>query len=56
MRQPREEYRGYRTAGIRFTEELSAELNKGREDSEHVFLAIYHMFDKAHIVMLTGEE
>jgi argininosuccinate lyase len=50
--QPSELYRGYRTAGVRFTEEMSADLQTSREASETAALAAYHMYDKAHLVGL----
>jgi argininosuccinate lyase len=49
------EYRGYRTAGIRLAEDLAPELRQGREEAERSALYAYHMFDKAHAVMLTEE-
>ena len=55
LKQPAESYHGYRTAGIRLTKELvghAAGIRSGmRED---VFPAA-HVFDKAHLVMLTEE-
>ena len=54
-KQSSETYRGYRTAGIRLTEELvphASSLRSGmRED---VFYAV-HAFDKAHLVMMAEE-
>lgn len=55
LQQPSESYHGYRTAGIRLTRELvghAAGIRSGmRED---VFPAV-HVFDQAHLVMLTEE-
>jgi argininosuccinate lyase len=51
--QPSDEYRGYRNAGIRFTEEMSPELQRDREEAESGSLAAYHMYDKAHVLALT---
>ncbi len=53
--QPSAEYRGYRTAGIRLTEEWAPELRGTRESTENAALYAYHMFDKAHVVMLAEE-
>jgi argininosuccinate lyase len=56
VRQQRsEDYRGYRTAGIRLTEDLAPELRQGREEAERAALYAYHAFDKAHVAMLTEE-
>lgn len=53
--QPSDQYRGYRTAGIRLSEDLAPELRQGREQAEQASLYAFHMFDKAHVVMLTEE-
>jgi argininosuccinate lyase len=56
MKQQRSaEYRGYRTAGIRLSEDLAPELRRERQQTERATLYAYHMFDKAHIIMLTEE-
>ncbi len=53
--QKQEEYRGFRRAGIRLTEELVPSLVSHRSDKTLPRLYAFHMFDKAHIVMLTEE-
>ncbi len=56
MRQQKQaEYRGFRTAGIRLTEELMPSLVSHRSDRMQPRLYAIHMFDKAHLVMLTEE-
>jgi argininosuccinate lyase len=47
------EYRGYRTAGIRLTEEILPSLLASETPSDT--LRVVHQFDKAHAVMLTEE-
>lgn len=54
-RQSSEAYRGYRTAGIRLTEELLPELAANSTEHIEETLPGIHRFDKAHIVMLTEE-
>jgi len=52
------EWRGYRTAGIRLSEEYAPELRSVRTDTESArddVLEGYHLFDKAHLVMLAEE-
>ncbi len=53
--QKQEEYRGFRTAGIRLTEELVPSLVSHRSDLIQPRLYTIHMFDKAHVTMLTEE-
>lgn len=48
------EYRGYRNAGIRLREELVPSLALQKERTEP-YLYAFHMFDKAHMVMLAEE-
>jgi len=48
-------YRGYRTAGIRLREELVPSLAMQKERVEP-YLYAFHMFDKAHMVMLAEED
>ncbi|MBT2475811.1 argininosuccinate lyase [Microbacterium sp. ISL-103] len=48
-------YRGFRTAGIRFTEDLLEDLEYHRTEKFSATLPGVHAFDKAHIVMLTEE-
>lgn len=56
MRQQKQtEYRGFRTAGIRLMEELVPNLVDHRSDRILPRLYTIHMFDKAHLVMLTEE-
>ncbi|MDB4444206.1 argininosuccinate lyase [bacterium] len=55
-KQKQEEYRGFRTAGIRLTEELLSDVVWGSSQYEASQLYAYHMFDKAHLVMLAEEE
>lgn len=54
-RQPYQSYRGFRTAGIRLTEEVLPELSPHRTELLEDMLWGIHAFDKAHIVMLTEE-
>ena len=54
-RQPSESYRGFRSAGIRLTEEMLPELQPHRTEPLEDLLMGIHQFDKAHIVMLTEE-
>ncbi len=56
-KQKSEEYRGYGKAGIRFTEERVPHV-KLRDSELEEFPTLYtsHMFDKAHLVMLTEED
>ncbi|MEK7214839.1 MAG: argininosuccinate lyase [Chloroflexota bacterium] len=56
MKQQRsDQYRGYRTAGIRLSEDLAPAHRLGREFGERASLYAFHMFDKAHLVMMTEE-
>ncbi|XNO40677.1 argininosuccinate lyase (plasmid) [Sinorhizobium meliloti] len=49
------QYRGYRNAGIRLREELVPSLALQKERTEP-YLYAFHMFDKAHMVMLAEED
>ncbi|MFC5834819.1 argininosuccinate lyase [Nonomuraea insulae] len=49
------EYRGFRTAGIRLTEEILPELESHRTEKLGDTLPAIHQFDKAHLVMLAEE-
>jgi len=49
------EYRGFRTAGIRLTEEILPELESHRTEKLGDTLPAIHRFDKAHLVMLAEE-
>lgn len=53
--QPSTEYRGFRTAGIRMTEELMDGLEFHRTEDLYDTLEAIHQFDKAHVVMLTEQ-
>lgn len=48
-------YRGYRTAGIRLTEEVQAGLEAPAVDTKRATTQAIHQFDKAHLVMLAEE-
>jgi argininosuccinate lyase len=54
-KQKQTEYRGYRTAGIRLSEELLPNIVGHSSQHEQPQLYTYHMFDKAHLVMLAEE-
>ena len=53
--QPAATYRGYRTAGIRLSEELLPHLADRPESLDEIMWSI-HAFDKAHLVMLAEEK
>jgi argininosuccinate lyase len=54
--QKQEEYKGYWTAGVRLTQEMAPSVmaHQSSDEVKHRLYAI-HMFDKAHLVMLTEE-
>ena len=54
-KQKQEEYKGYRTAGIRLMEPMLAGLPAFSEGQDEGALYPYHLFDKAHLVMLAEE-
>jgi argininosuccinate lyase len=54
-KQKSEEYRGYRRAGIRLTEEVLPNATGHRIERVQQTLYAAHLFDKAHLVMLTEE-
>jgi len=54
-KQKQEEYAGFRIAGIRLTEELLPDIVHGSSEHELPQLYAYHMFDKAHLVMMAEE-
>jgi argininosuccinate lyase len=57
MRQQKHtEYRGYREPGIRLMEPLAANLRSPRSQVLERRLYAYHLFDKAHLVMLVEEK
>lgn len=53
VQQATSDYRGYRTAGVRLTEEMIPSV--GAPDAAADVLEAVHQFDKAHVVMLTEE-
>lgn len=55
-KQPSGEYRGFRRAGIRLTEEPLPNLVAHRSDEGMEILPAVHAFDKAHLTMLAEEE
>lgn len=56
MRKQRsEEYRGFRTAGIRLSAEIAPGVESHRTEKVSAMLYAIHRFDKAHLVMLTEE-
>ncbi|MGH7057724.1 MAG: lyase family protein, partial [Acetobacteraceae bacterium] len=52
LKQKSSEYRGYRTAGIRLSEEMVPMLGKLYADRTRILQPAVHAFDKAHTVML----
>ena len=55
-KQKQEEYKGYRTAGIRLMEPMLEGLPSFAEEQDAAALYPYHLFDKAHLVMLAEEK
>ena len=55
-KQQSKEWRGFRTAGIRLTEEPAPGVESHRSEKVSAKLYAYHRFDKVHLVMLTEEE
>ena len=55
LKQPSPEYRGFRTAGIRLSEEMLPQLQKLAAGRSRPMLEALHAFDKAHAVMLVEE-
>ena len=55
-KQPHGEYQGYRTPGIRLMEPLLPGVSAFTEDTDPSALYPYHLFDKAHLVMLAEED
>lgn len=55
LKQSQESFRGFRTAGIRLSEELLPDVLE--HNTERVLVSLYavHQFDKAHLVMLAEE-
>jgi argininosuccinate lyase len=55
LKQPSPEYRGFRRAGIRLSEEMLPELGRLYAGRTRPMLYVMHAFDKAHAVMLVEE-
>ncbi len=55
LKQKSSEYRGYRTAGIRLSEEMLPQLGQLYGARTRAMLPAVHAFDKAHTVMLVEE-
>ncbi|MGH7388579.1 MAG: argininosuccinate lyase [Candidatus Rokuibacteriota bacterium] len=55
LKQPSKEYRGFRTAGIRLSEEMLPLLGTLYASRTRPMLQALHAFDKAHAVMLIEE-
>jgi argininosuccinate lyase len=55
LKQKASEYRGYRNAGIRLSEEMLPQLKHVYGSHMNDMLPAVHAFDKAHIVMLVEE-
>jgi len=54
-KQKSSEYRGFRTAGIRLSEDVLPDVEEHRSDRVLGTLYAVHQFDKAHLVMLAEE-
>ncbi len=54
-KQKASEYRGFRTAGIRLSEDVLPDVEEHRSDRVLKTLYAVHAFDKAHLVMLAEE-
>ena len=55
LKQKSSEYRGFRNAGIRLTEEMAPQLAQLYGSRIPILMPALHAFDKAHIVMLVEE-
>src|SRR5262245_59232894 len=55
LKQPSGEYRGFRTRGIRLSEDMLPELGRLSAGRTRPMLPALHAFDKAHAVMLCEE-
>jgi len=55
LKQPSSQYRGFRTPGIRLSEEMLPQLTKLYTGRTRPMLHVLHAFDKAHAVMLVEE-
>lgn len=54
-KQDHRQYRGFREPGIRMMEPIADSLDSHRSEPVKPKLYAYHLFDKAHLVMLTEE-
>ncbi len=54
-KQKSSEYPGFRTAGIRLSEDVLPDVEEHRSDRVLGTLYAVHQFDKAHLVMLAEE-
>ena len=55
LKQDHTTYKGYRGPGIRLTEPIAPSVNTHRSELVRSKLYAFHLFDKAHLVMLTEE-
>src|SRR5687767_13153957 len=55
LKQPSPQYRGFRTAGIRLSEEMLPLLGQLYHGRTQPMLGAMHAFDKAHCVMLVEQ-
>lgn len=55
LKQDHKTYRGFREPGIRMMEPIAPSLNSHRSELVQQKLYAFHLFDKAHLVMLTEE-
>ena len=55
LKQPSSEYKGFRTRGIRLSEDMLPELSRLYGARTQPMQGIMHAFDKAHTVMLVEE-
>lgn len=55
LKQQSQEYRGYRNAGIRLSEEMLPHLSKLYSGRTQIMLPAVHAFDQAHTIMLVEQ-
>src|ERR1019366_2590217 len=55
LKQNSKDYRGYRNAGIRLSEEMLPHLGKLYSERTTIMLPIVHEFDQAHTIMLVEQ-
>ncbi|MBW2610095.1 MAG: hypothetical protein JRC68_07100 [Deltaproteobacteria bacterium] len=55
-KQKSEKYTGHRKTGILLTEDILPDMKALSSEQEQLVLYAYHMFDKAHLVMLAEKE